>query len=279
MSAPAYVPLDGRPWRHSMGLRPLELAHWLEFGPDAPFQLREKDRLLRERRDEVLALTDGATDACAELRDDIVANLALFHPSWPRDVDEEESPIVAASRRVPEDLCVLQRDETHWRLVAACVRFPSRWRLADKIAATLDEIHVPVPGYDASLSHPTNLFFDRLTPERGYWRLNWTLLDDPSLFQPTSGRRSPQLDPTTWMFRVERQTVRRLPRSAAAVFTIRTYVRPASELVRDHESFAGDVQRILATAPGDTLAYKGWTDLAERWADAFPTATTNTPPQ
>jgi hypothetical protein len=78
--------------------------------------------------------------------------------------------------------------EDTWRLRAACVCFPSRWDLAAKIGTTLDDIHSPVPLYDQALARPTNAFFNRLTPEKSFWRLNWTLLDSPVLHQRTGAR-------------------------------------------------------------------------------------------
>jgi len=133
--------------------------------------------------------------------------------------------VVAAARLVQEDLCVLVRSDA-WRLQAACVCFPSRWNSL-QLGTTLDDIHRPVPSYDVELSRPTNAFFERLKPSRSFWRLNWTLIDSPALHQPTSARRSPHGDLADWFFRVERQTLRRLPLSDAIIFTIRNYVASA----------------------------------------------------
>jgi dimethylamine monooxygenase subunit A len=264
-----YVPVDGRPFRLAMGLRPLDLAHWLEFGGDAAAQLAEKAALLLDRRADVLALTRAGDEACAELLDEIVENLASFHPDERVSGDSGEHPLLAASRLVPEDLCVLAPAAAQWRLVAASVCFPSRWRLGDKIGTSLEAIHGPVPGYADTLASPVTQFFDRLVPERGFWRLNWTLLDDPALFQPTAGRPATAVDPGDLVFRVERQTLRRLPTTGAVVFTIRTYRRRAAELAAAHAQFASDVLVALATAPADSLAYKGWAGLAPRWAARF----------
>jgi hypothetical protein len=264
-----YVPLDGRGFRLAMGLRPLEPANWLEFGADAERQLAERSRLLAERRDDVVALCDGSLAACEELAAAVVANLAEYHPARARRPEATEHPLIAASALVCEDLCVMARDDGAWRLVAAVVCFPSRWRLADKIGTTLEAIHDPVPGYGEQLGAPSAALFDRLGVERGYWRLNWTLLDDPALFQPGARRAAPAADPAAWQFRVERQTLRRLAVSGAVVFTIRTYVSAAAELAAAHEGFVDDVARVLESAPAATLAYKGWLELAPRWRAAF----------
>jgi hypothetical protein len=149
-------------------------------------------------------------------------------------------------------------------LRAACVCFPSRWDLASKINTTLDDIHGPVPFYEEELARPTNAFFDRLTPEKSYWRLNWTLLDSPVLHQPTSARVAPGGELSQWYFRVERQTLRQLPRSRAIVFTIRTYVDAASSLRDRDPEFVPALLHSLDTAPARVKNYKGWNGVAER---------------
>lgn len=263
-----YVPVDVRGWRLSMGLRPLESAAWLEIDEHFDEELDLKRRLLEESYDVVVATNPEGDDASRELLEEITRNLRAHHPEVNTDVDESEHPLVSASRLVQEDLCVLVRDDA-WRLRAACVCFPSRWDLASKIGTTLDDIHDPVPGYDRELARPTNAFFERLKPDRSFWRLNWTLLDSPRLFQPASARRTPRSDIDEWYFRVERQTLRSLPRTNAVVFTIRTYVTSAAVLCSRDETFAETLIRAIASAPTSMKEYKGWTGVAEQLRGAL----------
>ena len=263
-----YVPVDVRGWRLSMGLRPLESAAWLEIDEHFDEELDLKRRLLEESYDVVVATNPEGDDASRELLEEITRNLRAHHPEVNTDVDESEHPLVSASRLVQEDLCVLVRDDA-WRLRAACVCFPSRWDLASKIGTTLDDIHDPVPGYDRELARPTNAFFERLKPDRSFWRLNWTLLDSPRLFQPASARRTPRSDIDEWYFRVERQTLRSLPRTKAVVFTIRTYVTSAAALCSRDETFAETLIRAIASAPTSMQEYKGWTGVAEQLRGAL----------
>ncbi len=217
---------------------------------------------------DVVATNPRGDEGSRELLDEVIRFLSVHHPLRPTKVSANEHPIVQASRLVQEDLCVLVKDDA-WRLRAACVCFPSRWKLASKINTTLDEIHVPVPGYDEELARPTRGLFDRLTPERSFWRLNWTLLDSPTLFQPTTSRAAPSGDLADWFFRVERQTLRQLPRSRAIVFTIRTYVTSAATLNERDREFVPALLHSLETAPSSTQAYKGWTGVAQRLRDAL----------
>ncbi len=258
MSEPVrYVALDERGWRLAVGLRPLELANWLEVDDLRDAEIALKTELLAERRDVVVATRPGGDGPSAELLREVVSWLATHHPGLSRDVDLGEHPVVAASRLVQEDLCVLVKTDA-WRLEAACVCFPSRWLLANKIGTTLDEIHGPVPGYADELSRPTASVFDRLKPERPFWRLNWTLLDHPDLHQPEGARDTVPGPVDDWFFRVERQTIRSLPETGAIVFTIRTYVRTLTEMMARHDDFVTNLLRALDEAPEPMRAYKGW---------------------
>jgi hypothetical protein len=258
-----YVPLDERGWRLAMGLRPLDLANWLEVDDRREEELSLKTRLLLEQPDVVVATRREGDEASAELLDEVIQFLRTHHPEVSSDVSGEEHAVVAASRLIQEDLCVLVRDDS-WRLAAACVCFPSRWNLASKIGTTLDDIHGPVPLYDEELARPTNSFFDRLKPDRSFWRLNWTLLDNADLYQPTSPRRSTQGGRDDWFFRVERQTLRQLPRTKAVVFTIRTYVASLGAMIDDHAEFGAHLVRAIDEAPATMQEYKGWHGVAQQ---------------
>ena len=263
-----YVPLDARGWRMAMGLRPLEMARWLEIDARRDEELALKSRLLREVPETVVATQPAGDAPSAELYGEVLAWLDAYGaPS--RDVAPgvQDHPVVAAARLVQEDLCVLVRDDL-WRLRAACVCFPSRWSLATKIGRGLDEIHAPVPGYRETLASATTGLFDRLSVDRPFWRLNWTVLDDPSLFQPEPAREATGEDVTQWHFRVERQTIRRLRRTGAIVFTIRSYVSPVAELAGQPE-FLAHLCASIEGAPPATQSYKGWVDVARRLRDAL----------
>ena len=269
MSSFPYVPLDQRPWRLAMGLRPLDESKWLEVDARRDEELSLKRTLVSEQRNTVVAVRDIGDAASEELLHLVLENLAAYHPEIARDVVANEHPIVQASLLIQEDLCVLVHEDA-WRLAAASVCFPSRWNLVSKLGTTLDAIHAPVPGYDQELSRPTNAFFGRLEPERSFWRLNWTLLDDAALHQPRGLRRSAHGGPDQWFFRVERQTLRLLPVSRAAVFTIRTYVASVGELKREHEDFVDNLLLSLESAPPAVKAYKGWVGVAEELRRALP---------
>ena len=251
--------IDGRRHRITLGLRRLDLADWLLVDEHADAEIAHKRQLLAADGDEVLRTMPAGDEAADELLTEIVANLSAHHPARSTEPEPALHPVHAAALLVQEDLCIMTREAQEWTMTSACVCFPSRWRLADKIGASVAAIHAPVPDYD-QISAPVDLLFERLTPERPMWRVNWTLMDDPALHQPSRPATTVE-DPGSWTFRVERQTLRRLPHTGAAVFTIRTYRRRLADLVIADPAAAAALATTLTTVTPDQREYRAWDEL------------------
>lgn len=230
-----------KPHRLTMGLRSLDLATWLDADPTHPQRIA-RAQLLAEHRSAVYQVMPEGRDAARD-----VARAVATHVG--QDLPGDDEPLVEAAQLVRDDICVLARRDGSWRLVAAVVCFPSRWRLADKMGRDVMAIHDPVPGYRQNLEAPTRKVFDGLTPR---WRLNWTLLDDPELFQPTApgGGHRPGRDS---YLRVERQCL--VPVGEVVTFTIRTDVVAIADLPPER---AEAVLTAAAAASPELAAYRGW---------------------
>lgn len=266
-----YFPVDKRGSRLSVGLRNLDLAHWFEIDNKRISELAVKDELLKEHA-VVLAESAGVEPASYELLSAALFNLSEFHSDTFEILDDVvidrerdlhvaiDHPLFTLSRLLQEDFCVMNRIEDSWVLTSAVLFSPSRWRLLDKIGKNLSGIHEPVPGYEEQIAAATQKAFDRITVEQPLWRANWTLLDDPTLFQPTPARAKTIIDDagSHVFFRVERQTLRKLPTSGAVIFTIRTYVDPLSKVLQDVEGAVDILRESLQSTDEHHEQYKGW---------------------
>jgi hypothetical protein len=67
----------------------------------------------------------------------------------------------------------------------------------------------------------------------------------------------PKIMPSTLRLRTERQTLRRLPRSGAIVFTIRTYLFKVDEEIGNETSAPGRLASAVRSWPEDVNTYKG----------------------
>jgi dimethylamine monooxygenase subunit A len=283
MSVP-YVPLDKRGHRLVVGTRPLQLDKWLEVDSSRVSELATKQDL-NEKLDQVFQQLEQANPAVVELFELISSHIEIHYKSLFRVVREHGHTVsifdceTQAKHEVDfgncnrllilgaifqEDFCVMQKVNSDWLLTAAVLYSPSRWSLLEKIGKNLDGIHKPVPEYAEKLGRAVEMLFDRITVDEPVWRANWTVLDDPTNFQPsppTPGNRK-RLENANLgrelYFRVERQTLVRLPNSDAVIFTIRTYVNTLAELLAADPSHRELLATAIETTTEDHADYRGW---------------------
>jgi hypothetical protein len=276
-----HAPYSGGGPPMAIGLKALDLAEWIEPDEHLAGELAEKERLLDQRHAEVYAERPDSRPAQEEVLSLLLEHLPRIHPEiYRRDGSRihiiptgtsievehpEESPLQCASRLVQEDLVLMQRGDSGWRLAAASLCFPSTWVLAEKFGRDMDGIHKPVPGYAEHLGPRLLRIFDNLQVERPVWRLNWSIYDSPDLFAP---RRRP--GPRIWLsegvvadancfIRVERQTLRKLPATGFILFTIKVLLDPLAALGRHPEGprLASGLKLQLQQLDTAQLAYKG----------------------
>jgi len=243
-SETVHLPFEAGPYRMAMGLTTVADRDWFEIDALYPPEMALRRQLLRDRRTEVFDSLPASDAARAEALGLVVANLTRHHPDWfSRSGDvltshltgdttnlAGDDPLAIAGLLVQEDLCLIQVEDGVPIFTAAMLCFPSRWRLADKIGKKLGDVHGPVPVYAERLERPVDRFMRHLKDGHIAARLNWSILDDPTLFQPTGKWRvednaaiTPDNAGASLYLRVERQTLRRLPRSGAILFGIRVH--------------------------------------------------------
>ena len=137
-----------------------------------------------------------------------------------------------------EDMCLLtHRDgEEHYRLVGAAVAWPSDWTPADKMGLPLRALHAPIQGYQEQLATGVDRFMEKLRPGPIYGRANWFIAATPAMRwvarppEQAFAHVTQENAGSTLFVRSERQTLRRLPRTGAILFTIGIYVSPLGAL-------------------------------------------------
>ncbi|KAJ7272582.1 hypothetical protein B0H12DRAFT_1043714 [Mycena haematopus] len=204
------------------------------------------------------------------------------------DIEHEGTKAMRiAGLLVQDDLALMvEGSDGGYYFMAGAILVPGFWRMEDKIGMNLEQIHVSgnVPQYEEKLQTSLERFFRRLAVDKPVVRNNYFVQispppsDNPSVdpeelawgeyvlgsedtYGGTKGSSfgSPPVlvvEPQTLRLRTERQTLRRLPRSGAIVFTIRTYLVPVEELAREP-----GVSRRFASAvrswPEGVREYKG----------------------
>lgn len=292
-SAPRdYQPYVAGAFRWRLGLRPLDVADWIEIDEDHPRDVGRKDELMRLRSATVnVAMEDTEPEGREVLEalsdhlvrrwpmrfscTDQVLHDAQQNTSW-NLTDTSEHPLFTAGRLVQEDLALLVERDGRLVFGAGTVCFPNRWDLRSKIGLPLSQVHSPVARLNEQLESPIDAFIDRLTPDKSFWRLGWGVLDTGDPYTPLDGSATPSMPipavgdpsvPDALFLRVERETLRRFPRTSCVLFTIRTYIRPLRHLAGRPED-AHRLADALENLPDDVRAYKRTaelTDAAVQW--------------
>ncbi|MBZ9842463.1 heme-dependent oxidative N-demethylase family protein [Mesorhizobium sp. CA5] len=292
-----HTPYDGSSKLFTIGLKPLDFDRWIEVDELLLPHLAEKQRLYAEIPEKVFVEEDGTSEAQRDVLDLLVAHLEAAHPGTYRRNGEvvepigfetasdrlppalREAPLAKASLLVQEDLILMRRGEHGWRLAAGSLCFPSSWSLQEKFGKPLQEIHKPVPGFGPGTrpAELINRMFDGLQGQ-AVERFNWSIQAGDALYHPLSNiERTDRATNRPSRFsdgnvkahafiRVERQTLRKLPRSHDILFTIRIHLDPLKLLIRHPDraalavSFAGQ----LLALDQQQLDYKGLTADRDR---------------
>ena len=258
---PGRLSLPHSPWAEAggdfaIGLRPTPEAAWLEGGEADP--AIRKDPLMAAHPAIVWGETPGSRDAQAEV-------LALVDAVQGTQAGEAGlPPLLAAARRVSDDLCLMERRDGVWRLTALSLCAPSFFTAQDALGKSLAELHAPVDGFEPRFGGRLERIFSGLRPGLILERRNWTVVNSDALFTPHAApirAQIPQISPEQagqiLHLRVERQTLRRLPVTGGALFTIRIWRAPLESLDDDPARLAA-FARAWRGATAEFRKYKGF---------------------
>lgn len=273
-----HLSFDPGPYRMAMGLVGTDPAELIELDEHYPEEMAERRRLLAVRHADVFATLPGSEAARGEVLDVLTDLLPRRFPAWfSRNsamlhnhltnetwnlADPPHDPLEVAGRLVQEDLCLLRLDAGVPVLDAAVLCFPSRWSLAEKLGQPLATIHTRVPFYAERLARPVDRLMPNLRDGKLVVRLNWGMTDDPALYAESRKFRrehNPDVTPQNagdklWL-RVERQTLRLLPKSGAVLFGIRTHLYTVGRLAADRQ-VAADLASAVRALPSEMALYK-----------------------
>ena len=247
--------LVGENFRHRLGTFPVEIANWLLRDAEFDLTVQLKKKLLATRRNEVVGLQPGGDEVAQEAAQLVSALAGVELASTGIDA------LVEASLLVADDLAVLQPVKSHdgseqLLLNAAVVCCPSRWMLSEKMGHNMLAIHEPVAKYADHVGAAVDTYFQRLTVEKPVWRSNWIIQDHPALFQPQIPSGPLVKTPDELWIRMERQTLRRLPKTGGILFTIRGYQQPLPEYLSRSKQIAQDTRTLVERLPDDVAQYK-----------------------
>lgn len=295
-------PLPYRAFRYgpkyhiTMGLRKIEPIEWIELDSDFPKYHGDKAARIEEMGEKCVFTHADALPAAMELLEELAEYLPARYPTlykrtsvgidnlWSGESFNiiqrplAEDPMRTCSRLVQDDLALMiEQPDGQYRLLAGGILLAGFWRLSDKFGMTLSDIHTSgdVPKFKENLESGMMKFFQRLKCDTFYSRNNYFIqVDDCLPWSHSIGQESDAV--VGWAtaekdkaianhyFRSERQTLRRLPKTGAVCFTIRTYFLPVTEMANE-PYVPGRLASAVRSWDGDVARYKG----RERYGDVL----------
>ncbi|KAL2006476.1 hypothetical protein VTN00DRAFT_9144 [Thermoascus crustaceus] len=279
-------PIKGRKKYHvMMDVRKLDQRNWLTIDKNYMAEHQVRNDLLRNERSRVIQCLPESQEACKEALEEVVAFLCGRFPGMFEKKQRggevtvlnkktgekflfggksnEMEPLEIAVRLTMEDLSILMTNEDgEYYLAASATLFPVGWSVNQRIGWTISQIHGPVPLWQQQVANSVSKFLARLTPQSPMERSNYFIEvrrpDEDlfsTLFRPEGlSEETNQLQPHDIIIRRERQTFRRLPRTGALVFGVKTTLTALDELsMQELENLGKEVE----SWPEDVGKYKG----------------------
>lgn len=257
---PPHAPFRAGAPRFVPALKPIAPADWL--APDTEAHVLGWKQAMLERPDQVHRAEPGYEAAASEAAD--LVGGALGAPV--------AGDLMAASRRVSDDLVVMTPGASGWTCAALTLTAPTFFAIEDVIGRDIAALHGPVPDA-ARLSGRIERVFGGLQLGVVLERFNWTLQAGSDRFTPDAAplrARALRADREAWRallhLRVERQTIVKLRETGAVLFTIRVCLDPVAALQDKDRALLADAWRTLGP---EGRAYKGWGAYEALAAAAF----------
>jgi hypothetical protein len=264
---PVYLPEKDQKSVLRLGLQPMPASQWMIVDGDFPVFQQHKLAVRRQHANKVYSALAGSEPAQAEFHRLLLEHLLDHHADYfhkqgnllkfvpnPLAWDLDDQSLWNSSLWVQEDICLMETLNGQYCLTAGSVCSPTNWHLEEKIGKPMDEIHSPVPGYQNKLANRVNRLLDKLTIKKPVLRYNWSVQQDNELYWRDEVDEVSNHADAYW--RVERQTLRRLPETGAIVFSIRIYLHSFTKLTK-RKSFALDLQSLRSQLPRREKLYKG----------------------
>ncbi|NQV70380.1 MAG: DUF3445 domain-containing protein [Pseudohongiella sp.] len=265
-NSPLYLPEENQTTVLRLGLQPLEKEDWIYIDDALPIFYRHKTQLRLQHESECFQALAESKPAQEEFHDFLLRHLlektettyqltghTLHDSNGKLSWQIENKDLWQASLWIADDFCLLEKISNEYIMTAASVCSPSNWKLEEKIGTSIDAIHAPVPGYADALSTRVRKLMDGLKPHKVVMRFNWSIQKGNELFWRSDLEEMNSANEKFW--RIERQTLLRLPHTNAIAFGIRIFLHRFS-VMPNKSGFNQAIAQILQQLPSAEKAYK-----------------------
>jgi hypothetical protein len=224
------------PWmaantRKLPGIAPIDLCNWIQIDEAYSAQMQRRKELISECLPQVFQLMPHALPMAQEVLEQVLKHTPQIRvedgiavrPDGVRINLDFDQPLQTLGHLVQEDFLIHEQQGSDHVLVGAILCFPASWTLAQKFGKSTIDIHAPVDEYDDLMASKVERLFSAIRHEQPLMRRNALRYADPELFQPNRDGDLGRVGNQGTYIRSERQTLVRLPRTRAVVFSVHTY--------------------------------------------------------
>ena len=261
-------------------LTKLENDWWLELEGNYVERIKQRQELYRKYGPMVLQQLPGGEVATKELMEMCLEFYCARYPQYFRidkaamifhnsllntktDLKTTE-PLHVLLNNVAEDFAIMLRHPSTgiYSFRSGVICSSLGWNVSSKIGLKLHEIHAPIPDYKEKMQFSMDRYFSKKPTDKPIQRGSWGLEIDEPLFMPPNDpheKLRDAQDPSHTLerchFRVDWQTLRRLPLSGAVVFNFKAVFTPVSEF-RDEAFVPSLLLKVLREGKRSLMEYK-----------------------
>ncbi|PYH98681.1 hypothetical protein BO71DRAFT_33126 [Aspergillus ellipticus CBS 707.79] len=278
------LPRPYRPFRWSyhqtMSLTKLETDWWIELENTYRERVAQRKELYAKHGSSVLGYLPGSELACKELMEMVLQFICARYPQYfvledkrifhnkilgTKQEIKSKHPLEILIDNVPEDFGIMLRDEKtgYYFLRAGVICSSLGWNVGTKIGMQLHQIHETIPDYKEKMQFSMDRFFTKMPVDKPIQRGSWGMEVGQPLYMPQGDphealrlAQDPSLKLEDCNLRVDWQTLRRLPFSAAVVFNFKALFTPVTEF-RDEAGVPALAVKILKEGKKNLMDYKG----------------------
>ncbi|KAG8425918.1 hypothetical protein J3459_008612 [Metarhizium acridum] len=266
------------PYNQTMAIQKMEPDYWIELESTYEEQIRLRKSIVEKYKTDVMQALPGSELACRELMEMVIQFLCARYPhqfmlikgvlvnrirGTQYHVDRADG-LQFLLENVPEDFAIMLRDPKtgRYKLRAGIICASTGWNLGVKMGKGLAEIHGPVPDYRSKMQLSMDRFFTKFPAGKPVQRGAWGFEVGQHLYTPPGHphlegmkTQDPGLCPDDIYFRVDWQTLRRLPLSGAIVFNFKAFFTPVKDLM-DEPYIPSLCLKVLTESKANLREYK-----------------------
>ncbi|KAI0168813.1 hypothetical protein BJ166DRAFT_481261 [Pestalotiopsis sp. NC0098] len=239
----------------TMGVRTVSPCELITIDCNYLSRIQLRQETLRDHTDKVLGCLPAGVKPVQEVYEYLLNDyLPVRYPTMfskekkfmnhvtnvPLPLQSPSDPLEAfrlLGQTIEDDLFILQQEPEGHRCVGAMCTSPAGFDPSEKIGKLLKEIHEPVPAYE-KIGPSMERYFSRVEVGKNAVRTNWSITTSPVLLNYDTNHvkegdvfeKDMDVDISQARLRVELQTLSRLPRTRALLFSFKTYTYSLEEV-------------------------------------------------